>query len=354
MRASTVADCACSWPLPFLRRGTTRCARSSLAFAFSFSPIGAPGRTNLPCMILTYLFPRAYPPIACGRAKWRPLMTTIRIEKGILKGLELEDYTSERLESMAEPAHATEITRISFYKKNLGRSVYRGMFFSECSFAKSEFRHVSFYKCTFHKVDFTRTKFLRCFFFKCKFDECDPYYAHFEDTEVDPTSFARCYRRDSDWNKALVLFSELRRSLDAYGEGRLSRAADFYFRTWQRRRLQHLWKDKQQSGFLPWFWNVCVWLLTGYGERPAYLSLWAVGIISIFAFLYKASFPYSVTSPKYGYADFWYFSFRIFVGRGFSSDLQTLSLFLVQLGEFGCGLLLVALLIASVTRKLSP
>jgi hypothetical protein len=281
-------------------------------------------------------------------------MATIRINKGILKGLDLEDMTGEQLQRMAEPAHATELTRSSFYKGKLGRAVYRGMLFSECGFAWSEFQHVSFYKCKFRRVDLTRSKFVNCFFFKCEFDDCDPYYASFENTEIDPASFGKCYHRHGDWNKALVLFSELRRSLQAYGEGRLSRAADYYFRTWQRRRLQHLWKTKQRSGFSPWFWNVCIWLLTGYGERPAYLSLWAGGVISLLALVYMRLFPYSVTSPKYGYADFWYLSFRVFFGRAFSDGLQTLSLFIVQLGEFGCGLLLIALLIASVTRKLSP
>jgi Pentapeptide repeats (9 copies) len=281
-------------------------------------------------------------------------MGTIQIDKGMLKGLALESCTSEQLQSMADPAHTAEIIRFTFYKGEVGRAVYRGVLFFECGFAKSVFHHVSFYKCRFHRVDLVRTRFKNCFFFKCEFEDCDPYYAQFEDTEIDPASFAKCYRRNSDWNKALVLFSGLRRSLEAYGEGRLSRAADYYFRTWQRRRLQYLWKSKQRSGFVPWFWNVCIWLLTGYGERPAYLSLWAAGIISLLAVIYEEFFPYAVADPKHGYADFWYLSFRVFFGSGFATNLQTLCLFAVQLGEFACGLSLVALLIASITRKLSP
>jgi hypothetical protein len=281
-------------------------------------------------------------------------MSTIRIDKGMLKGLDLEICTPERLQQMADPSHTSEISGISFYKDELGRAVYRDVFFSECGFAKSRFKHVSFYKCRFHKVDLTRSTFEHCFFFKCEFDDCDPYYARFESTEIDPASFGRCYRNGKDWNKALALFSGLRQSLEAYGEGRLSRAADYYLRSWQRRRLQYLWRSKQRSGFLPWFWNVCIWLLTGYGERPAYLSLWALGVISLLAEVYYAFFPYSVTTPRHGYADFWYLSFRIFIGRGFASDLQTVRLLVVQLGEFGCGLLLIALFIASMTRKLSP
>jgi pentapeptide repeat protein len=281
-------------------------------------------------------------------------MTTTRIQTGILKGCDLEERTPDQLQQLAEPAHVTELKGASFYNQKLGRAVYRGVKFSECGFARSVFEHVGFYKCTFSRVDFTRSKFVNCFFFRCDFVDCDPYYVSFENTEIDPASFKRCYQRDSDWNKALVLFSELRRSLLAYGEGRLSRASDYYFRTWQRRRLQHLWRSKQRSGFGPWFSNVCIWLLTGYGERPAYLLVWATLLISIFAGIYMTIFPLAVSGPEPGFINFWYLSFRVFFGRAFSGDFQTASLFLVQVGEFGCGLVLMALLIASVTRKLLP
>jgi hypothetical protein len=281
-------------------------------------------------------------------------MATVHIDKGLLKGLDLEEYTGDQLLRLAEPAHATLLKRGSFYRNKLGRAVYRGMIFSECSFAQSVLEHVSFYKCKFKSVDLTRTKFVNCFFFGCEFENCDPYYATFENTEVNPTSFKNCYHVDSDWNKALVLFSELRRSLLASGDGRLSRTADYYFRSWQRRRLHHLWKIKQMSGFFPWFWNLCLWLLTGYGERPAYLLFWALGVISAIAMVYTKFFPFVVTAPKHSYLDFWYFSFQVFFGKWLSASLQTTGLFIVQLFEFGCGLVLIALLIASVTRKLSP
>ena len=211
-----------------------------------------------------------------------------------------------------------------------------------------------FTKCKFINVDLTRTKFVNCFFFGCDFENCDPYYASFENTEVNPASFKDCYRLDGDWNKALVLFSELRRSFLSSGDGRLSRTADYYFRLWQHRRLYHLWKSKQMSGFLPWFWSLCLWLLTGYGERPAHLFIWALSVISAAAAVYEKWFPFVVPAPKHGYLDFWYVSFQVFFGKGLSANLQTISSSIAQVGEFGCGLVLIALLIASVTRKLSP
>jgi Pentapeptide repeats (9 copies) len=274
--------------------------------------------------------------------------------KGMLKGLELDVLTPERLKGFAEPAQASKLQRGSFYKLELEHAVYRGVIFSECSFARSEFKRVSFYKCQFSKVDLTRSKFVNCLFFKCDFQNCDPYYASFRDTEVDPASLKKCYSLDTDWNKALLLFSELRRSLLTLGEGSLSRTADYYFRIWHRRRLHDLWKRKQMSGFFRWFWSLCLWLLTGYGERPGFLSLWAGGLISIWAIVYMKWFQYAVSNPHYGYLDFWYLSFRVFFGRAFTGDLQSSSLFITQIGEFASGLLLVALLIASVTRKLSP
>jgi len=94
--------------------------------------------------------------------------------------------------------------------------------------------------------------------------------------------------------------------------------------------------------------------LTGYGERPAYLFIWALGIISTVAVVYAEWFPFVVPAPKHGYADFWYLSSQVFFGKGLSVTFQTIGLSIVQLGEFGCGLVLIALLIASITRKLSP
>jgi hypothetical protein len=282
-------------------------------------------------------------------------MTAVLVSTGILKGLSLEEATPAELQAKAEPAHLTELTNISFYKKELGRAVYRGVNFSNCGFAKSTLDHVSFYKCKFTKVDFTRTKFVNCFFFECTFQDCDPYHVSFENTEINPASFKKCYRFTSDWNKALILFSELRRSLLESGDGRLSRVADYYFRSWQRRRLHHLWKNKQLSGFLPWFWSVCLWLITGYGERPGYLLLWALGLISALGAVYKFWFPsvlQNVSNPIY--RDFWYLSFQIFFGKGLSATAQSAGLLTVEVSEFACGLVLIALLIASATRKLSP
>jgi hypothetical protein len=219
-------------------------------------------------------------------------MDKVTIQSGILKNLTLDVYTKERLEGLAEPSDPNSIRRASFYRGELGRAVYRGVTFSECGFGQSVFKHVSFYKCRFYKVDFTRTKFENCFFFKCDFQNCDPYYASFENSEIDPASFKECYVIDSDWNKAVVLFSELRRSLAAYGEGSLSRSADYYFRTWHRRRLRHLWMKKQMSGPLPWLRSVCLWLLTGYGEMPGNLAFWAVLVISALAAVYMKWFPF--------------------------------------------------------------
>jgi hypothetical protein len=281
-------------------------------------------------------------------------MDTILVPTGILKNVLLEVYTAQQLARLGEPADRSAISRVSFYRGELGRAVYRGTLFTECGFGQSTFQHVSFYKCDFYKVDLTRTKFVNCFFFKCRFRGCDPYYVSFENTEIDPRSFKHCYSLNSDWNKALILFSELRRSLFAYGEGNLSRTADYYFRMWHRRRQFHLWTKKQMSGPLPWFGSLCLWLLTGYGEKPVNLAGWAFVVISAFAAIYKKWFASVVPNPRHGYVDFWYQSFRVFFGRAFSGDIQSVGLFSIQICEFGCGLILIALLIGSVTRKLSP
>lgn len=281
-------------------------------------------------------------------------MAMVHVLTGILKGLDLEECTSERLKQKAEPAHETTLKRLSFYRNELGRAVYRGVVFSECSFAKSTFERVSFYKCTFSKVDMVRTRFVRCFFFKCEFHNCDPYYASFENTEIDPSSFRNCYQLDDDWNKAVILFAELRKSFMESADGRLSRKADYYFRAWKRRRLYHLWRTKQMSGFLPWFWDFGIWLVTGYGERPVYLAGWASVVICFFAAIYMKFFSKGLPAPAHQVADYFYLSFRVFFGQGFSGYLQSVGLFWVELGEFFCGLVLIALLIGTVTRRVAP
>jgi hypothetical protein len=234
------------------------------------------------------------------------------------------------------------------------RAVFRGVAFSECGFGKSTFEGVSFYRCRFLKVDFTRSTFVRCFFFDCVFENCDPYYASFQNTEVEPSSFKRCYPSDTDWNKAIVLFAELRRSFLADANGRLSRRADYYFRISQRRRLKYLWWTKQISGFSPWLRSFALWLLTGYGERPEWLAAWSAAVIGFFASIYEIRFPYALANPSCSYTDYLYLSFRLFFAQGFSEHLQGGGLFTAQVVELSCGLVLIALFIASVTRKLAP
>jgi hypothetical protein len=53
------------------------------------------------------------------------------------------------------------------------------------------------------------------------------------------------------------------------------------------------------------------------------------------------------------YFDYWYFSFRVFFAQGFTDKVSSVGLLALQVGEFAFGLVLVALMIGSVTRKLS-
>jgi uncharacterized protein YjbI with pentapeptide repeats len=281
-------------------------------------------------------------------------MQTLRIPKGILKGLDLEIWSEPELRNASESNASIRLERISFYRGTIKGPTFRGVRFEECNFAWSTFEDVTFSRCFFHRVDFTRTSFRRCSFSDCKFVACDPYYSSFKRTEIDPSSFAKCFRSHSEWNKAMLLYADLRRSLLQHGDSRAARNAEYYFRVWQRRRLFHRWRFKRVTGLGPYFWSLCLGMFTGYGEKPIYLAAWALGLITGSASIYKRWLPSVLTSPNARFADYWYYSFKVFFAQGLSGDFQSVSLSTVQVSEFLCGLILVSLLIGSVVRKLSP
>lgn len=280
-------------------------------------------------------------------------MTTFQPTKGLLAGIALEEWEAQDLANAADSQVRNKIERITFYKSELRRKNFRGISFSECNFAKSKFEQVTFRKCTFAKVDFTRTSFVDCTFSECRFVNCDPYYAAFNKCAVNPSEFKECYSQDSDWNKALILFSNLREDLEKEGNGRMARIAEYYYRVWERRRLYRLWKVNETSSFWPWFRNFTVAALTGYGERPMYLGSWMLVLVTLMAFVYLKWFPYALASNQNGFTDYWYFSFKVFCAQGFTSEPMSLGLLSCQVLEFAIGLVLVALLVGSVTRKLS-
>jgi hypothetical protein len=278
----------------------------------------------------------------------------IQIEKGKLAGHSLKELTERELREFAHSALATEMKGCSFYKGQLEKVSFDGVSFIECNFARVSFTRVRFRNCTFERVDLTRAHFRDCVLVDCVFSDSDPYYAIFESTEVEASAFRRCYVSLSEWNKAVVLFAHLRKALEEYGETRASRAAEYYFRVWQRRRLYHRWRFKRFTGFGPWLWSLCIGALTGYGERPIYLGGWALGIVTSWAQIYRAFFSFALPSPGRGFMEFWYYSFKVFFARGPAADFQTSGLAIVQASEFLFGIIWVALLIGSVARKLSP
>lgn len=278
----------------------------------------------------------------------------LRFTKGKLANIDLEPCTDEDLVKLSRSPSRTQLKRVSFYKGLLRGVTFQGITFAECNFAKVRFEKVTFSRCTFRTVDLTRTVFIDCFLSDCSFVDADLYYPEFQRTEVDPASFKKSFSSHEEWNKALLLFAELRRSLRELGESRLSRKADYFFRIWQRRRLYHRWKFKRIAGFGPWFRSLCLAALNGYGERPAYLAIWAFGVVTAAALVYWRFFPFAVSTTDPRFVDFWYYSFKVFFAQGLSAGFQSGALTFAQMAELVSGLVLVALLIGSVARKLSP
>lgn len=278
----------------------------------------------------------------------------ILMPSGILEGLALSPVTEAELRGFTQSSNRTGVRRISFYQGQLKKAIFQGLHFTETNFARVEFEEVTFSRCKFERVDFTRAKFKNCSFSDCDFIKCDPYYASFKRTEIDPSCFRRCFASHSEWNKALILFSNLRLELRRTGETRFSRTAEYYFRVWQRRRLYHRWHFKRVVGFKPYISSLCLGALTGYGERPGYLAAWAFVVISFMSFVYMEITPYVLPGPGHPFVEYWYYSFRVFFAQGFTAGFQTYTLIISQLSEFTVGLVLVGLLIGSIARKLSP
>jgi hypothetical protein len=279
-------------------------------------------------------------------------MSTIHILTGILAGKDLTESSAEQMAAFAR-SERTRLERISLYGAKLSDLTFRGVTFSECGFAKAVFKNIKFRRCQFQIVDLTRTSFVHCQFSDCEFVDSDPYYVSFPESEIDPSSFGKCYSKTTDWNKALILFSTLRALHQSEGDSRGARIAEYYFRIWERRRLYLRWRKTEFSGPLPYFWSLFQGALTGYGERPAYLAVWILAVITFWAAFYSWFFPSVVQPSLHGFHAYWYFSFRVLFGQGFSAGDTSTSLILPEVLEFGSGLVLVSLLIGSISRKLS-
>jgi hypothetical protein len=278
-------------------------------------------------------------------------MDPIKIEKGILTGKELFPWVQDDFLRFAN-SERSNLENIACYNSQITRMTFRSVNFRYCSFARTTFESVNFRKCTFVDVDLTRTIFKECFFSDCKFVNSDPYYAKFPQTLVPASSFKRCYQF-KDWNKALVLFSQLKQDLEAEGNRRASQAADYYYRRWERALLYHRWKAREVSGMWSWLWSLIIGSLTGYGERPQYLLFWTTALITIAAMVYRVLFPGCVSAADHRLLGYWYFSFKVFCGKGFTTDAISRGLVFSQVIEFSFGLIFVAMLVASITRKFS-
>jgi hypothetical protein len=279
-------------------------------------------------------------------------MGSIQIPTGLLKGKSLQTWEAVALANLAD-SHERRVEDVSFFRGELRRRTFRSITFANCSFARSRFEGITFRKCSFTHVDLTRTIFVECSFSECSFVDCDPYHARFIRCVVDPSEFAKCYTDDDLWNKALILFANLRRGLENGGDGRMARVAEYHYRIWERRRLYQLWKVHETSGPWPWFRSLLVAILTGYGERPVYIGGWMLMLITVMAAIYWRWFPFAVTASNAGLGDYWYFSLKVFCAQGFDSQFVTAGLLCCQVTEFALGLILIALLVGSVTRKLS-
>lgn len=274
------------------------------------------------------------------------------IPKGILKGLELEEITADSLKSLSRE-ESTSVERVSFYQGFLEGATFRGLTFDRCVFAKSKFKKVQFRRCTFLRVDATRAEFEGCLFSGCKFVDSDLYNVSFGNSEITTSSFEKCYRELKDYNKPLKLFAILRTKYQSEGDAHAARRAEYHFRVWERKRLYTRWRNTDLAGPFPWLWSLFLGSLTGYGERPAYLVFWTAGVITSWGWLYARCFPFVLDSPQHRFFFYWYFSFRTFLGQGFSLNPTTPWATAVQIVEFGFGLVLASLLIGSFSRKLS-
>jgi hypothetical protein len=284
------------------------------------------------------------------RTSWDP---TKPVPSGFLKGETLQPWDAAKLEDFADSNERKKLEDISFYRDKLERKTFRGVTFRNCNFARTRFERITFRRCKFTRVDLTKCVFTGCSFSECDFTNCDPYNATFEGCAVDPAQFKNCYVGDDLYNKALILFANLRRSLESSGDGRMARAAQYYYRVWDRRRLYALWRKSEAGGALPWLRSLIVAAVTGYGERPELIGAWMIMLVTVMSLVYRYAFAGFVPRPSGGFGDFWYFSLKVFCAQGFDSRFSTTGLLACQVAEFALGLVLISLFVGSVTRKLS-
>jgi hypothetical protein len=154
-------------------------------------------------------------------------------------------------------------------------------------------------------------------------------------------------------NKAVILFANLKRNLEGLGGGRMERFAEYYYWIWERRRFYSLWKNAETAGPWPWIRSLAVWIVTGYGERPEFVGAWMMLLVTLTSLVYKYAFATLVPHANGRFGDFWYFSLKVFCAQGFDSQFSTTAFLACQVAEFALGLVLISLLVASVTRKLS-
>ena len=94
-----------------------------------------------------------------GDSDVEPYMDIFHIDKGLLKGVDVEIWDATKLGACARSEGAGELTRASMYSGELRRLVFRGIRFSECSFARAKFVEVTFRRCKLRKL----TLHGRCF-----------------------------------------------------------------------------------------------------------------------------------------------------------------------------------------------
>lgn len=114
------------------------------------------------------------------------------------------------------------------------RAVVRNCNFVEVSFSKTLVENIEFNKCTFERCLFIGSKISGCRFVECSFIDSNPYRIEFEDTFINPLSFAECLDSKKYQNIGVSLYQELLNNSRRQSQPDFTQDALYLFRLWTR------------------------------------------------------------------------------------------------------------------------
>lgn len=143
------------------------------------------------------------------------------------------DKTEKTVENISYELGELNGSRIGY---NLSITKIRGIRFRNVSFSKTYIHSINFQDCKFEKCLFINCWIHNCEFHNCEFIDTNPYKIEFSKVYIDPKSFNKCLKPQSDQNIGVHLYQRLMYNSSNENQWEFGRRASFSFNTWKRRQ----------------------------------------------------------------------------------------------------------------------